>query len=404
MRILLTSPDTTLRNQLHQDLSGQNFVVDVATDGGEAWELLQAFMYDAVLLELLLPKLDGIALCRRLRDVGNPVLVLLMLEPFDAGTCIEGLDGGADTCLVKPICTSELLAHLRALARRSLRRASPLLTWGPLSLNPASRQITCGGQILKVNRKEYQILELFLRHPRQMFSRGEMGDRLWTLDDELPTDATINSHIRSIRRKLEQAGINNLIQTHYGQGYCLDPVYNMESAKRLSDPPEGMLDSITAHIWQELMAANARLQQEIEHRKHIETRLRRSEMMLRNAQRMAQVGCWEFDVETRETYSTEELFLIHGLDPNRPAPGPEEVSALIHPDDLPLHEEAIRIPVLQRKAFEVNLRIVRANDGEIRHINARGGPVFDRSGRAIKLTGTTFDVTRWLRWGVGNGE
>lgn len=404
MRILLTSPDTTLQNQLHQDLSRQNFVVDVATDGEEAWELLQAFMYDAVLLELLLPKLDGIALCRRLRDVGNPVLVLLMLEPSDAGTCIEGLDGGADTCLVKPICIPELLAHLRALARRSLRRASPLLTWGPLSLNPASRQITCGGQILKVNRKEYQILELFLRHPRQMFSRGEMGDRLWTLDDELPTDATINSHIRSIRRKLEQAGINNLIQTHYGRGYCLDPVYHVESAQGLSDLPEGTLDSITANIWQELMAANARLQQEIEHRKHVEAQLRRSEMMLRNAQRMAQVGCWEFDLETRTTYWTEELFLIHGLDPNRPAPGPEEVSALIHPDDLRLHEEAIRIPVLQRKAFEVNLRIIRANDGEIRHINARGGPVFDRSGRAIKLTGTTFDVTRWLRWGVGSRE
>ncbi|EDZ97220.1 MULTISPECIES: winged helix-turn-helix domain-containing protein [unclassified Limnospira] len=402
MRILLTSPDTTLQNQLHQDLSRQNFVVDVATDGEEAWELIQAFMYDAVLLELLLPKLDGIAFCSRLRDVGNPVIVLLMLEPSDAETCIEGLDSGADTCLVKPIRIPELLAHLRALARRSLRRASPLLTWGPMSLNPASGQITCCGQILKVNRKEYQILELFLRHPRQMFSRDKIGDRLWTLDDELPTDATINSHIRSIRRKLEQAGINNLIQTHYGRGYCLDPVYNIEtqSAKGLSDPPKEMLDSMAANIWQELMVANARLHGEIEHRKHIEARLRRSEMMLRNAQRMAHVGCWEFDVETRETYWTEELFLIHGLDPNLPAPKPEEVSALIHPDDLPLHEEAIRIPALQRKAFEVNLRIIRANDGEIRHINARGGPVFDRSGRAIKLTGTTFDVTRWLRYPV----
>jgi len=399
MRILLTSPDKTLRNQLHQDLSGQNFVVDVAADGEEAWELLQAFVYDAVLLELPLPKLDGIALCSRLRDVGNPVLVLLMLEPSDAGTCIEALDSGADTCLVKPIRTPELLAHLRALARRGLRRASPRLTWGPLSLDPVSRQITCCGQVLKVNRKEYQILELFLRHPRQMFSRAEMGDRLWTLDDELPTDATINSHIRSIRRQLERAGIHNLIQTHYGRGYCLAPVDNVETqpSNGLSYPPEGVIDSITAHIWQELMAANARLHREIEHRKQVEAQLRRSEMMLRNAQRMAQVGCWEFDFETRETYWTEELFLIHGLDPNRPAPKPEEVSALIHPDDLRLHEEAIRIPVLQRKAFETNLRIIRANDGEVRYINARGGPVFDRAGRMIKLTGTTFDVTRWLR-------
>lgn len=399
MRLLLASPDKTLGHKLYQDLSRQSFVVDVATDGEEAWELLQAFMYDAVLLELLLPKLDGIALCRRLRDVGNPVLILLMRSPNGAGTCIEGLDSGADTCLVKPIKTSELLAHLRALARRGFRRASPLLTWGPLSLNPISRQINCNGQVLKVNRKEYQILELFLSHPRQMFSRGEIGDRLWTLDDQLPTDATIKSHIRSIRRKLEQADIQGFIQTHYGQGYCLDPVYNVEtqSSNGVSYLPEGMLDSITANIWQELMVANARLHQEIEHRKQIEAQLRRSQIMLRNAQRVAQVGCWEFDVNTRETYWTEELFLIHGLDPDRPAPTPEEVVALIHPDDLQLHEEAVRVLAVRGEPFEANLRIIRANDGEVRYINARGGPVFDSSGAVIKLTGTTLDVTQWLR-------
>ncbi|MEB3277897.1 MAG: winged helix-turn-helix domain-containing protein [Lyngbya sp.] len=399
MRLLLTSPDKTLGHKLHQDLSRHSFVVDVATDGEEAWELLQAFMYDAVLLELLLRKLDGIALCRRLRDVGNPILILLMRSPSDPGTCIEGLDSGADTCLMKPIQTPELLAHLRALARRGLRRASPLLTWGPLSLNPISQQITCDGQVLKVNRKEYQILELFLSHPRQMFSRSEIGDRLWTLDDQLPTDATIKSHIRSIRRKLERAGVHDFIQTHYGQGYCLDPVYDQEtqSSNRLSYPPEGMFDSITANIWQELMVANARLHQEIEHRKQIEAQLRRSQMMLRNAQRVAQVGCWEFDFNTRQTYWTEELFLIHGLDPNRPAPTPEEVFSLIHPDDLQLHEEAVRTLAVRGEPFEANLRIIRVNDGEVRYINARGGPVFDSSGAVIKLTGTTLDVTQWLR-------
>lgn len=399
MRILLVSPDPSLRSVLHQILSRHSFIVDIATNGEEAWELLQAFMYDGVVLEAVLPDLDGVTLCCRLRDVGNPVLILLMLEPADANSCVQGLDSGADACLVKPIQPPQLLAHLGALARRSLRRASPLLTWGPLSLNPVAQEITCHGQVVKVNRKEYQILELFLSYPRQMFSRGEMGDRLWTLDDQLPSDATLKSHIRSIRRKLEQAGLQDFIQTHYGQGYCLDPVYNEESQffNRDFDLPEGKLDSITAHIWQELMAANARLQQEIQQRKQIEAQLRRSEMMLRNAQRVAQVGCWEFDVKTRETYWTEELFLIHGLDPNQPAPTPEEVLALIHPDDRQLHQEAIQHRALKREAFEANLRIIRANDGEIRYINARGGPVFDHSGQIIKLTGTTFDITQWLR-------
>ncbi|MBE9142514.1 response regulator [Planktothrix mougeotii] len=399
MRILLVSPDPTLCRVLHQVLSRHSFIVDIATDGEEAWELLQAFMYDGVLLEAVLPDMDGVTLCCRLREVGNPVLILLMLEPAEADTCVQSLDSGADACLVKPIQLPELLAQLRALARRGLRRASPLLTWGPLSLNPTAQQITCHGQVLKVNRKEYQILKLFLTYPRQMFSRSEIGDRLWTLDDELPSDATLKSHIRSIRRKLEQAGLQDFIQTHYGLGYCLDPVYNKETKLLNRDPYllEGMVDSITANIWQELMAANARLQEEIEQRKHIEAQLRRSEMMLRNAQRVAQVGCWEFDVITREIYWTEELFLIHGLDPNQSAPSPEEILALIHPDDRQLHQEAIHSPALRREAFEANLRIIRANDGEIRYINARGGPVFDHSGQIIKLTGTTFDVTQWLR-------
>ena len=103
------------------------------------------------------------------------------------------------------------------------------------------------------------------------------------------------------------------------------------------------------------------------------------------------------DVKTRETYWTEELFRIHGLDPNQSTPSPEEILALIHPDDRQLHQEAIHSPALRREVFEANLRIIRANDGEIRYINARGGPVLNCSGDLIKLTGTTFDVTQWLR-------
>ncbi len=145
------------------------------------------------------------------------------------------------------------------------------------------------------------------------------------------------------------------------------------------------------------MAANARLQQEIEQRKQIEAQLRRSETMLRTAQRVAQIGSWEFDVYTREIYWTEELFLIHGLSPDGPVPNYEESLTLIHPDDRQLHEDAIHAPSLRGESFEANLRIIRANDGEVRHINARGGPLFDADGKMVKLTGTTFDVTRWVR-------
>src|SRR5512146_1581906 len=111
------------------------------------------------------------------------------------------------------------------------------------------------------------------------------------------------------------------------------------------------------------MTANARLQQESKKHKHVEAQLRRSETMLRTAQQVAQIGCWEFDIHTRETYWTEELYLIHGLAPNRPDPTAEEVLRLIHPDDRQLHEDAIHAPALRREGFEVNLRIIRANDG-----------------------------------------
>jgi DNA-binding response OmpR family regulator len=403
MRILIVTSDPTLQHQMHAALSRHNFMVDDATNGEEVWELLHAFFFDLVVLDVVLDgalsKRDGFALCRRLRDAGNPVLILLMVDALDVEVCAQGLDCGADACIEKPIQEPRLFAQIRALARRDCRPASLALTWGPLLLDPVAQQITCHGQVVPVSRKEYQILELLLEHPRTMFSPSKIGDRLWTLDEQLPTHATIKSHIRSIRRKLAQAGgAKDLIQTRYGHGYCLNPVYAPEhpagQPERLI--PEGMMDSITTRLWQEAMLANARLQQQIEQHERMEAQLRRSEMMLRTAQRVAQIGCWEFDFQTRTSFWTEELYHIHGLDPRCPAPQADEVLQLIHPEDRQLHQEAIYAPASRGEAFEVNLRIIRVNDGEVRYINARGGPGFDGSGRIVKMTGTTFDVTRWV--------
>ena len=397
MKILLVSPHQSLQSKMHQTLSLRKFIVDLATDGEEAWALLQTFVYDLLVLEAIMPmpKLDGLQLCHRLRKVGNPVLILLLVEKSKGKLCIEGLNSGADACLTKPFQDSELLAHIHSLSRRVVHRASSLLNWGPLSLNPTACSVTCHGQPLKLNRKEYQLIELFLSHPRQMFPRQKIGDRLWTLDEQLPTDATIKSHIRSLRRKLEQVGIQDLIQTHYRQGYRLNPTYEIPSKSCQLPLPilQKKMDSITAHIWQELMSANARLQQEIEQHREVESQLRRSETMLRNAQRIAQVGCWYMDIHTREIYWTEELFLIHGLDPSGSPPSPEELLSLIHPDDRQIYEETIRTPAIRREKFEANLRIIRADNGEVGYINARGGPLYDSEGKVIKLTGTTFEFT-----------
>jgi PAS domain S-box-containing protein len=148
-------------------------------------------------------------------------------------------------------------------------------------------------------------------------------------------------------------------------------------------------------MWHELMAANARLRQEIEERKQAEAELQRSERLLRNAQRTAKIGAWEFDFSTGQTYWTEELYHIHGLDPKQPAPKDSENLQFIHPEDRHIHQNQIVTLALQGKPFEANLRIIRS-DGEVRYVNARGGPIFNEKGELIKLTGTTFDVTDWM--------
>jgi PAS domain S-box-containing protein len=268
-------------------------------------------------------------------------------------------------------------------------------------LHSVARKVTCHGQVLPVNRKEYQLLELFLSHPHQTFSRGVISDRLWSLDDPLPTDATIKTHIRNLRRKLEQAGLQDLIQTHYGHGYRLNPAHHPGAERTKDHPPQPdtMVDTVTAQIWQELISANSRLHEEIEQRQRITEVLQRSERMLSNAQRVAQIGCWEFDIDTQTTYWTEELYRIHGLDPSQPAPPPEALLTLIHPEDHLTFQEAILKPVAQQQPFETNLRIIR-QDGEIRYVNARGGPIWDENGKLTKLAGTFFDITAWV---LGDG-
>lgn len=405
MRILVVEADPQLQINLCTILSNHNFIVDVATDSEVAWGLLNSVIYDLVLLNAIAPTLDGLSLCHRLRNVGNPVLILLMLPAPGVGDRgfahasphIQALESGADGYLTQPIDERELLAHLQALARRGVQRASAILSWGPICLNLTARQVTYQGKVLPINRKEYQFLELFLSHPRQTFSREDLGDRLWTFDEQLPTDATVKTHIRNLRRKLEQAGAQDFIQTHYGHGYGLNAAYafSAETAHYQSPQPGAVIDTVTAHVWQELMAANARLQQEIEQRRQIEDQLRCSERRFHNAQQVAQIGCWEFDMLTQTTYWTEELYRIHGLDPTQPAPTEEEILALIHPDDRHIHEAAIRLPILRGKPFETNLRIIR-RDGEIRYINARGGAIVDELGQIVKLAGTTFDITQWV--------
>jgi DNA-binding response OmpR family regulator len=220
VRILLVEDDEIAAELLRKDLTHQHYFVDVAPDGQAGWELADAFEYDLILLDFMLPKLDGLSLCRQLRAQGNHTPILL-LTAYDSSTeKVTGLDAGADDYVVKPYDFEELLARIRALLRRGNANLSPVMTWGNLCLDPSSCKVTYNEHLLQLTSKEYALIELFLRNSQQIFSQSALLDHLWSFD-EPPLENTVRAHIKSLRRKLEQAGGGDLIETVYGLGYRL---------------------------------------------------------------------------------------------------------------------------------------------------------------------------------------
>lgn len=220
MRILLVDDDELLVQRLVADLTAQNYVVDAATDGALGWEYAQAAEYDLIVLDVNLPKLDGITLCQRLRQQGYASAILLLTAKGGSADKISGLDAGADDYVVKPCPVEELTARMRALLRRPQVTTTPLLQWGALQLDPSTCEVTFEGQPLALSPKEYGLLELFLRNPQRIFSSSALLERLWGFE-EVPGEETVRTHIKRLRRKLKQAGAEEVIENIYGMGYRL---------------------------------------------------------------------------------------------------------------------------------------------------------------------------------------
>lgn len=261
MRILLVEDDETLVAVLTPLLESQNYVVDVAADGQQGWAMAESAPYDLILLDVMLPQLDGIAFCQRLRNQQNPVLVMLLTARDTATDKLVGLDAGADDYLVKPFNLQELNARIRALLRRGSTTTLPILIWGDLQLNPSMREITYQGQPLQFSRKEYLLLELLLRNPQRVFSRSAIIDQVWSFDEDPPSEDTVKSHIKSIRRKLKPFGASDCIETLYGQGYRLNGLYQqgtgvLSEIESSSPSPAAIPDLSMAvtQIWQRTKA------------------------------------------------------------------------------------------------------------------------------------------------------
>ncbi|KOP28327.1 transcriptional regulator [Hapalosiphon sp. MRB220] len=224
MRILLVEDDDSLAQAVATVLSKQNYVVDVVADGEAGWELVSVCNYDLILLDVILPKLDGISFCRQLRREGYQMPILLLTAKDSRTDKVMGLDAGADDYVVKPFDFQELSARIRALGRRGGSPLPPVLEWGDLRLDPSSCEVTYADKALHVTAKEFSILELFLRNNQRTFSRSAIVDHLWAADVDPPEDDTIKSHIKSLRQKLKAAGANyDFIETVYGLGYRLNP-------------------------------------------------------------------------------------------------------------------------------------------------------------------------------------
>lgn len=238
MRILLVEDDKSIADAVAAILAKQHYVVDVAADGQAGWGFVSSCDYDLIVLDVMLPKLDGISLCRQLRQEGYRMPILL-LTARDTGTDkVKGLDAGADDYVVKPFDFQELTARIRALLRRGNSSLPPVLEWGSLHLDPSTCEVTYDSQVLHLTPKEYGVLELFLRNKQRVFSRSAIIDHLWSFEDP-PEEDTIKSHIKGLRQKLKAAGApTDLIETVYGLGYRLKPLSHEEKFQSHSSEPE----------------------------------------------------------------------------------------------------------------------------------------------------------------------
>ena len=237
MRILLVDDDESVAKALKKALTDEHYAVDVANDGHIGWQLANAFDYDLIVLDVVLPKLDGLQFCQRLRQQSYNMPVLLVTALDSSTKKIAGLDAGADDYITKPFEIDEFLARVRVLLRRGQAPLISTLVCGELRLDPTSRDVHYGQTCLSLTPKEYSLLELLLRNPSQVFSRGAILDNLWNCE-EAPGEDTVTAHMKGLRRKLTQAGApSDLIKTVYGVGYRLNP----------SELPEPRRKDVSSH-------------------------------------------------------------------------------------------------------------------------------------------------------------
>ena len=219
MRVLVADDDLAVRTSLERALRLEGYEVTLAADGRQTLDQVVTSPPDALVLDVRMPEMDGLEVCRRLRAISDPTPVLMLTAKDAVSDRVEGLDAGADDYLVKPFALPELLARLRALLRRWPAEGDEL-RFNDLSLDPVSYEARRGERLLQLTKTEFALLELFLEHPRQVLTRSVIIDRVWGYDGGTGSNS-LEVFIGYLRRKTEEAGEPRLIQTVRGVGYVL---------------------------------------------------------------------------------------------------------------------------------------------------------------------------------------
>lgn len=228
MKLLIAEDDIDLAEALAAFLERNKYTVDVVHDGEEAYYSASAGMYDALILDIMMPKKDGLRVLKELRAEGNNTPVMMLTAKGEKNDRIAGFDTGADDYLPKPFDTDELLARLRAILRRKGEIKSNVLAYGDLTLDCDAGTVNCGDRSERLRGKEYQLMELFMHNPRMLFSADRIMERVWSWE----SDAEINVvwvHISNLRKKLKAIGSRVTIKASRGLGYMLEETNDQDA-------------------------------------------------------------------------------------------------------------------------------------------------------------------------------
>jgi two-component system response regulator MprA len=220
MWILVAEDEPVMARMLRQGLEEQNHTVSIAIDGAEAMELATARAFDAIVLDVMLPALDGYAVTRRLRRSGNQAPILMLTARDSAEDIVEGLEAGADDYLVKPFALSVLTARLRAISRRAANPSTPVLQVDDLTLDPSSREVSRSGKPVSLTATEFRFLEHLMRRTGRVASRTSIIEAVWGFEEDVELN-TVDTYIKLLRDKIDNGQKSRLIHTVRGYGYVL---------------------------------------------------------------------------------------------------------------------------------------------------------------------------------------